>query len=175
MAGCSLQGGPFTQQEASDAAVALCNLGLENWPHSWSERDVVTAFEVGVTVLYRDVCMDVAERLRGVLAGLRCGDRDIQMGLRQLRFELAKHTRAGVPWRARRALEVIMLLDAPSWAALVGLIDEFPVMHGAIAATGGPDASKVRTVDSTAFEFISENSQIASIGAFLRRLSASLI
>jgi hypothetical protein len=175
MAGCSLQGRPFTQQEASDAAVALCNLGLENWPHSWSERDFVTAFEVGVTVLYRDVCMDVAERLAGVLADLRCGDRDIQMGLSQLRFELAKHTRAGVPWRAGRALEVIMLLDAPSWAALVGLIDEFPVMHGVIAATVGPDASKVRTVDSTAFEFISENGQIASIRAFLRRLSASLI
>src|SRR5204863_4057398 len=29
MAGCSLQARPFTQQEASDAAVALCNLGLE--------------------------------------------------------------------------------------------------------------------------------------------------
>ena len=29
MAGCSVQSRPFTPQEASDAAVAICNLGLE--------------------------------------------------------------------------------------------------------------------------------------------------
>ena len=34
MAGCSIQARPFTAQEASDAAVAVCNLGLENWPRS---------------------------------------------------------------------------------------------------------------------------------------------
>jgi hypothetical protein len=32
MAGCSIQARPFTAQEASDAAVAVCNLGLKNWP-----------------------------------------------------------------------------------------------------------------------------------------------
>ena len=32
VAGCSLQARPITTQEASDAAVAVCNLGLENWP-----------------------------------------------------------------------------------------------------------------------------------------------
>ncbi len=35
VAGCSLQARPFTAQEASDAAVATCNLGLENWPPHW--------------------------------------------------------------------------------------------------------------------------------------------
>ena len=35
MAGCSIQARPFTAQEASDAAVAVCNLGLENWPPHW--------------------------------------------------------------------------------------------------------------------------------------------
>src|SRR5206468_5653085 len=31
IAGCSLQGRPFTSREASDAAMAICNLGLESW------------------------------------------------------------------------------------------------------------------------------------------------
>src|SRR5262249_4430128 len=34
-AGCPLQGRPFTAHEAWDAAVAVCNLGLENWPPRW--------------------------------------------------------------------------------------------------------------------------------------------
>ena len=34
MAGCSIQSRPFTAPEAWDAAIAVCNLGLENWPTS---------------------------------------------------------------------------------------------------------------------------------------------
>ena len=175
MAGCSLQARSFTQAEASDAAVAVCNLGLENWPRSWSDCDLITAFQVGFAVLHRDVCMWVAEHLSATLSNLRSRDRDIELGLRHLRFELAKHSGVGAPWRAARALDAIMPLDAPSWAALVRLIDEFPVMHGAIAAAVGPNASRARAVDATAFEFISENSQIASIREFLRRLPEALI
>jgi hypothetical protein len=175
MAGCSLQARSFTHTEASDAAVAVCNLGLENWPPSWSDCDLVTAFQVGFAVLYRDVCLWVAEHLSAALSDMRSSDRDIEMGLRRLRFELAKQSHVGAPWRAARALDAILPLDALSWAALVRLIDEFPVMHGAIAATGGPNASRARAVDATAFEFISENSQIASIREFLRRLPAALM
>ena len=36
VAGCSIQGRAFTAQEAGDGAVAICNLGLENWPPHWS-------------------------------------------------------------------------------------------------------------------------------------------
>src|SRR5262249_60875066 len=35
VAGCSLRERPFTEREASDAAMAICNLGLENWPDHW--------------------------------------------------------------------------------------------------------------------------------------------
>ena len=35
MAGCSVQSRPFTAQEASDAVVGICNLGLEHWPARW--------------------------------------------------------------------------------------------------------------------------------------------
>src|SRR2546426_10140002 len=40
IAGCSIQARVFTPQEASDAAAAFCNLGLENWPHHWPDRDL---------------------------------------------------------------------------------------------------------------------------------------
>ena len=173
LAGCSLQTRSFTPAEASEAAGAVCNLGLENWPHRWRDRELIAAFQVGMTVLH-GVSLYVAERLAGIVAELRCGDRDIQIGLSRLRFELTTHWHGKSPWRARTALDVIMLLDAPSWAALAGLIDEFPVMHGAISAAVDAGRSKARAVDPNAFEFISQNSQIASIRAFIEGLPDAL-
>ena len=71
--------------------------------------------------------MDVAEQLLDVLATLRCDDAEIQSGLDALRTGLTKHWRAGAPWRAADALDVITTLDMPAWAALVGLLNECPV------------------------------------------------
>jgi hypothetical protein len=172
MSGCSLQRRSFTEREASDAAAAVCNLGLENWPRRWNEPDLIGAFQVGLAVLQQDVSMHVAERLTVVLGELRTGDRDIQIDVSRLRRELIAFSRDGEPWRARQALEVIMLLDAPSWAALASLLDEHPVMHGAIGAALG--TSKAEAIDVHAFEFISENSQIASIRAFMQLLPVVL-
>src|SRR5205807_4175515 len=81
-----------------------------------------------------------------------------------LRIEMARHWHDGAPWRARDALDVIVLLDMPAWAALLGLIDECPVIHAAIGASRG---SRTRAVSASAFEFISENRQIASIHEFM--------
>ena len=172
MAGCSIQGRPFTPQEASDAAVAICNLGLENWPSGWLDRDLVTAFQAGWTILHRDVCMFAARRMIEVVGALQCGDREIQLGLNTLRIELKKQCRAASPWLASDALEVIVMLDAPSWAALVGLIAECPVIHGAISASQG---SGTRTISASAFEFISDNAQIAAVREFMRSLPAALV
>jgi hypothetical protein len=47
------------------------------------------------------------------------------------------------------------------------LLAEFPVVHAAIAASSG---SGPRSVDESAFELISENSQISRIHRFLRSL-----
>ena len=65
------------------------------------------------------------------------------------------------------ALDVIATLDAPTWAALLGLVDEFPVLHAAVGAllNGG-----VQQVSASAFEFISENSQISSVRQFMESL-----
>jgi hypothetical protein len=185
IAGCSLQSRPFTSREASDAALAVCYLGLENWPRRWLpgetqelpdrflvDHDLVAVFQVGWTVLHDDVCMYSAAQLVAVLEGLQCANRDIQRSLEELRNALTRHCRDGMPWRARRALEAIVMLDATSWAALVGLTGECPVLHVAIGAKRG---SGLLVVDPTAFEFISENRQIGLAREFLRSLLDRLI
>jgi hypothetical protein len=84
---------------------------------------------------------------------------------------MTKHWQAGTPWHARDALDVIMILDIPAWAALVGLLDECPVMHAAIGAS---PRTRVLAFSNTDFEFISENSQIASVREFMESLSNTL-
>ena len=192
MAGCSVQSRPFTAQEASDAAVGICNLGLEHWPGRWPDsvkrdatlggsaalpenflatHDLVTAFEVGWAVLHADVSMFVATQLIATLKDLHCDDGETRRGLRALRRELVKQRAAGTPWRARPALEVIAILDTPSWASLLGLLGECPVLPAALRAIleahTGP-------VNATAFEFISTTGQIGEVRDFMRRLPHAL-
>ena len=131
MAGCSVQARPFTAQEASDAAVGICNLGLEHWPETLPDtflvdHDLVTAFEAGWAVLHQDVGLFVTDHLIGTLTDLQSVDAGIQRGLYVLRRELIRQRDAGTPWRARQALDVIAMLDAPAWASLLGLLDECP-------------------------------------------------
>jgi hypothetical protein len=187
-AGCSVQARPLSMEEAWDAATAVCNLGLENWPPQWlgsQERsagahsgtslpddfllahDLVTVFQVGWTVLHDNVVMYAAEQLLDVLAALHRDDEEIQSGLDALRVTLTKHWRAGAPWRAGEALDVMTALDLPAWAALVGLLNECPVMHAGVKAARD---SNTHAVSATDFEFISERSEIAMIHAFLRSL-----
>lgn len=173
VAGCSIQARPFTAVEASDATLAVCNLGLENWPPQWQTPggDLVRVFQVGWSVLHQHVCVRAAERLVSVLARLKCDDRETQAGLRALRAELVKHLKAGAPWRARDAMDVLASLDMPAWTTLLGLIDECPVIHSAIGASQG---SGMRAVSASDFEFISENGQVASVRAFMQALPLTL-
>ncbi len=180
LAGCSIQSRAFSLQEASDAAAAICNLGLENWPfdpprsaalaQGRAGRDLITAFQVGWTILHRDVCMFTAQQLIGVLADVSCSDRDIQLQLNALRRELKRHVRDRAPWRAQNALDVIMVLDAPSWAALLALLAECPVMHAAVGASERRGLS----INATDFEFITRNSQIAAVREFVASLPSAL-
>jgi hypothetical protein len=194
VAGCSIQGRPFTVREASDAAAAVCNLGLENWPTHWLVKkagaissavdggttlpedflvnhDLIGVFQVGWTVLHSDVAMYAAAQLIQVLTDLRNDDRQIQAELDALRIDMGRHWRDGAPWRAREALEAIMLLDMPAWATLLGLIDECPVIPAAIGASRD---SRTRAVSASAFEFISESGQIASVHQFMASLAKTL-
>jgi hypothetical protein len=176
LTGCSIQARPFTLREASDAAAAVCNLGLENWPDCGDgfllDHDLVSVFQVGWRVLYADVCMFVAEHLIDILGGFRCRDRQTQAGLDDLRFDLSRHWRAGTPWRASDALDVVATLDLPAWAALLGLVAECPVVHAALTAS--VRGTRLLSIDPTAFEFISDNRQIGEVRTFVEALPGML-
>jgi hypothetical protein len=185
-AGCSVQSRSFTPQEASDAAAGVCNLGLEHWPARWPDshatseadlnmalpdtllmhHDLVSAFEVGWAVLHEDVSMFAAEQLVFALSSLRCSDSDIQKELDSLRVELTKQGKAGTPWRARHALDVIAMLDTPAWVSVLGLLDECPVIPTALTATL---EGRTGAISATAFEFISTSRQLAQVREFMTR------
>jgi hypothetical protein len=173
VAGCSLQGRPFEPQEASDAALAVCNLGLEHWPVAVDDDalvryDLVQAFQIGWAVLHQRVGMAAARGLITALTSMHSRDRDIQIGLTRLRAGLTKQIDAGTPWRARPLLEVVASLDLPAWAALRGLFDECPVMTSVLAASR---AGTPHRVSATAFEFVSERGHIEAIENFLESLN----
>jgi hypothetical protein len=186
MAGCSVQSRPFAAQEASDAAVSVCNLGLEHWPEAdrlegasttgsctrlpdtfLVDHDLVTVFEVGWAVLHQQVSMFAVERLIATLTNLQCVDSEIQRGLYVLGRELQKQRDAGTPWRARDALDAIAMLDLPAWACLLGLLDECPVLPAALKSTL---EGQIGAVSATAFEFISTTDQIRDVRAFMEKL-----
>jgi len=183
VAGCSLQSRLFTSEEASGAATAVCNLGIENWPSHWSRgtaeddpdflvtHDLIRMFEVGWTVLYREVCLRSAEELVAILAASRIDDPAIAGGVRLLIVKLARHLRDGAPWRARDEFEVLNSLDTLAWAGLLGLIDECPVLHAAVRASG---RRGLRRVNPSDFEFISTNAQIEAAREFMRGVPAML-
>ena len=133
--------------------------------------DLVTAFQVGWTLLHRYVGMDIAQHLIDVLAGIRCSDRDIQLRLDGLRHDLMQGVRNREPWRARDALDVILMLDAPSWAALLALIElNVLVIHAALDAP----RHRRRTINPVDFAFISQNSEIAAVREFMASLPSVL-
>ena len=174
MAGSSVQGRSFTPREASSAAAAICNLGLECWPQQWGaslDQDLVAAFRAGWTVLHRDVSMVTAQRLLDALDRVRTSDRDLQMGLIALRRELQKHRQAGTPWRASGRLDVLASLDLPTWAALVALLDECPVMLANVRPSSG---RRPHTVNPSEFQFIANAGDVAGVREFLGSLAERL-
>jgi hypothetical protein len=195
VAGSSVQSRPFTPQEASDAAGCICNLGLECWPARWPgtashgasssrerdtamppdaflvEHDLVTAFEVGWSVLYQDVSLFVADQLISTVADLRCGDAETRHGLRALRRTLVAQREAGTPWLARDAADVLAILDMTAWISVLGLLDECPILPAALRAVLD---RRTTSVSPTAFEFISTTAQIGEIHLFMRTLPSVL-
>ena len=174
LAGSSVQSRPFTPQEASDAAACTCNLGLECWPDTAMlpeaflvDHDLVAAFEVGWSVLYRDVSLFVADQFMSTLADLDSVDADTRRELRALRREIEKQSEAGTPWLARNAADVLSMLDMTAWISVIGLLDECPILPAAMTAVL---ERRTTPVSPTAFEFISTTAQIVDIRLFMRML-----
>lgn len=185
LAGCSIQSRPFTPQEASDAAAAICNLGFEYWPARWPgvassdgsspcppdswliDHDLVTAFEAGWSVLHDEVSLFAAARLISMLTDLHCVDHDVRHGLVAFRRALVTAHGAGTPWRARDAADVLAMLDLTAWISVLGLLDECPILPAALRAV----LDGCRTaVSPTAFDFISTAAQIDDVRRFMRTL-----
>ena len=173
LAGSSVQSRPFTPHEASDAAACICNLGLECWPAAMPpdaflmDHDLVTAFETGWSVLYRDVSLFVTDQLISTLADLHDVDADTRPGLGALRRTLVTQREAGTPWLARDAADVLAMLDMTAWASVLGLLDECPILPAALTAVL---EQRTTSVSPTAFEFISTTVQIGDIRLFMRGL-----
>jgi len=195
LAGSSVQSRPFTPREASDAAACICNLGLDDWPAPWPvttsqsasspreldtamppnaflvDHDLVTAFEVGWSVLYKDVSLFVADQLMSTVADLQCVDADTRRELRALRRTLVMQREAGTPWLARDATDVLAMLDMTAWISVLGLLDECPILPAALTAV---IEGRTTPVSPTAFEFISTTAQIGDIRVFMRTLPGVL-
>lgn len=172
MAGCALQRRTFTLQEASDAAAAICNLGLEAWPappgHAHLvEHDLISAFGVGWAVLHRDVSLFVAEQLIATIGGLPRRGAVTDAGLRALKRALATHRLAGTPWLAADWLDILSTLDTPAWHGLLGLFSECPVVPAVVTAIVERTTGRI---DPKAFAFISTQAQVDTIRRFMARL-----
>ena len=160
-----------TSQEASspragDTATATPRDGFP--PDSFLiDHDLVTAFEVGWSVLHQDVSVFVAQQLISTLDDLHCVDRDIRRGLVALRRKLVEQRDAGTPWLARGAADVLAMFDATAWISVLGLLDECPVLPAALTAIL---EGRTTTVSPTAFDFISTAAQIGDIRIFMRKL-----
>ena len=174
IAGCSIQSRPFTAKEASDAAAAVCNLGLATSPlpdDYLVRHDLIGIFQIGWTALHEDVVRYAARTLIDVAGRLRCTDKEIQSGLVTLRKTMIRQLKAGTPWRAESSLDVIAMLNQPSWAALAALIAECPVIHDALTASL---THRVRAIDAHAFTFIACNADIARVRDFMASLTDRL-
>ena len=185
VAGCSFQARPFSVQEATEAAMATCNLGLELWPGRkgaaaitgrWPatlsesrpfEDDLLAAFHLGWAALH-ETSVSIAERLIALLTDVRRLDSDVQRGLFALRRDLLKCCQAGEPWGARDALDVLATLDMIGWTAMLGALDECPVLaHALRAIVEGQRGA----VSATRFEFVSSVAQLAIMRSFGERLA----
>ncbi len=135
-----------------------------------SNRTLWVCFQVGWTILYSQVCLFAANRLIDVLGDVRCNDREIQSSLNALRIDMTRQCQAGTPWRARDALDVIAILDTPAWAALLGLIDECPVVHAALGASQAREPGRSARRPSSSSRRTARSNQSASSSVSARPL-----
>jgi hypothetical protein len=176
--GTRVLGREFTAPEAADAAAATCNLGLEQWPHRWAEKNLVAAFGVGWQILYRDVCLYAARRLSESLTALRCRDRGIHLRVASLRVRLSRAIASDAPWQARDDLDVLLSFDPVIWGGLVALISECPVINAAVRGSSpGPASRPSHSADSIRMEdfgFIASERDVALAHRFVAAIPHAL-
>jgi len=191
LAGVLLEGGQvhdraFTVAESSDAAAALCNLGLEvlalhpprtvpNRRGSPSVEDaaLIRAFTVGWRTIHESLCAGALQALLQVLSNVSGEANDQIADLRLLRRALLGAADRGEPWQARPALDTIAVLDAEAWVNLQHFINPCPVVPRDCVRPSGRRAARLR-VHPDQFEFVSGLAQVRWAEAYLARLPAHL-
>jgi len=98
------------------------------------DHDLVTAFEVGWSVLYKDVSLFVTDQLMSTVADLslcrrRHSPRTPRAAAHAREAARGRHTVA----RARRH-RVLAMLDMTAWISVLGLLDECPILPAALTA-----------------------------------------
>lgn len=175
VSGCSFQSESFRPGDASTAAAATCNLGLE-WIASsrgpTGERvdtgtDFITAFGIGWRLLHEHVGMFTLTGLRQTLAHVRGGDTRTHADLLHLRHAVTRHLAAGTHWQVHDALDVLAVLDTIAWKGILGLLDECPTIAAVVDATID---GRREPVSATDFVFISTMQQVRRAQAFVERL-----
>ncbi len=169
VAGCRLQGDPFTPEQAAAAGLATCSLGLRRQPvrpgpDHLRSHDLTGVFQDGWAALHGEVSLGVGEGLRAILKRLGAGRSDTGEELQALARSLERHLAAGAPWLVRDELDVLQVLDAPAWC---GLRSEFPVLSDAVTAIV---EGRVGHIDPHAFAYIEDDTDIAVVRAFVARL-----
>lgn len=185
MAGCSVQGRPFTATEAATAVAGVCGLGgprtdtdsyrqEQELDHRLAVRArdaaLIAAFERGWALLHERVSMVAARGVIAVLAGVH-GDSEGGRDLQALGREIARCADAGEPWRARDVLDPLATLDLPAWTALLGLFSECPVVADALMAIV---EGRTGPVSATSFAFVSTVEQLDAIDRFMVKLPRAL-
>jgi hypothetical protein len=130
------------------------------------QAGLVPAFQAGWAALY-EASLLVGRRLVEVLAHVRTLDSQTQQGLVALRHELERCCKAGAPWGARDALDVLAILDPVGWTGVLGVLDECPVVTDALLAVV---ERRRGAVSATALTFVSSVEQLSTIRAFAGRL-----
>jgi hypothetical protein len=148
LSGCHFRGRAFRTAEATQAALATCDLGLdllrgENPPTETpggllARHSLVAAFGVAWRVLQHDVVAAVATSLLDVISGTSrsrgASDRRHAWNtppIASLRADLEHHLSASQPWRSRPRLRALESVVAPARLAMLeGLLDECPTLDG---------------------------------------------
>ncbi|MGE6761905.1 DUF6178 family protein [Corallococcus interemptor] len=181
ISGCSYAGRTFRPLEAADAAVAVCNLGMErllrdaagNRPGDptvddaadlLARQELVKLFQVGWSLLHRDVQMFTARTLQDALTRMAEGQRDTGKSreLTRMAATLKADVNAGKPTRSRGRLDGLgHVLERQVIVAVKALLSEYPFLPRAIA--GG-----AKETDKRDARFIFTRQQIQAVQAFVQ-------
>lgn len=181
-AGCGWAGRRMRPVEAVQAALATTSLGLELASSTANAKShVATLTEQPADALFRVAFHTLHEVVLragrcAVLLLERAASASMEQESVELRAAAAALARAidtGEPWRERERIELLEgELDAPSVAALVGLVDELPSRTGALArGEGGAAAEAAGAASPKRFETASQLETARTWLASLERAS----